>query len=162
MPRKFLRRINAESYQIASLQAELAVKGKSVEIHEAIMVDLTIRTFAGPVEVRQVEVCIIDDDMDEILIGNCLLKRLGINVDAEMEKLAGQAFNMSDEQKAIDKAMPEFVPIGKLDEKEVQKVLEAQLKKCLDNGATPDQVREEIVFRYPASLCATTCGAILT
>lgn len=96
-----LKNLPIERYTIAPRLATLATKRKPVRISEAARVDLHIRTMAGLVVLKQVEIFIIEEEMEEMLIGNRLLKKLGIDVNHQMEKLAGRTFNVAEEKAAI-------------------------------------------------------------
>ena len=69
--------------------------GEKMKIAHQCSVNLNIRTVAGPVIVRNVKMLVCSQPMKHLLVGNSLLKELGIDVDLQMSELAGQDFDLS-------------------------------------------------------------------
>ena len=62
---------------------------KSLQITESTYLRMKLKTAAGPVELPEpVEVLVLDDDQDELLVGQDVLLALGIDVDRQLEQLS--------------------------------------------------------------------------
>jgi hypothetical protein len=98
---------------------------------------LSLMTLAGQVVIRNVPVEITDDDMEEILLGNDLLKTLGINVTSMVDDRSGKFYDMG-----FDPNDPELEPnlpaapmeFGENNEEEVRKALHKLVDEALKKG----------------------------
>ena len=67
----------------------LAAGNQPLRINEATYLRIKLKTAAGPVELPEpVEVLILEEDQDELLIGQDVLLALGIDVDRQLEQLS--------------------------------------------------------------------------
>lgn len=71
-----------------------------VHVEHIATLPIELRTPAGPVILRNVTFYVSKEPVEEVLIGNSLLKSLGIDVDAQMEKLAGKMYDCTDRKTA--------------------------------------------------------------
>ena len=113
------------------LRVQLATEGATGTVSSYVYLDLTLHTMGGPLTLRRQRCLILDEDMDEILIGDELLKSLGINVDSQLAKLA-EEWRKSDAQRVQLKDHPEFTKL--------------QLKRVL--FGTPSDLPEPPVVKF--------------
>ncbi|KAE8989490.1 hypothetical protein PR003_g9976 [Phytophthora rubi] len=118
-----------------------------VELH------VLIHTAAGPVEqMDAVDVLIADVDDDEFIVGNDLLTTLGINVDQQLEQLAGRGDDEtrgdSIDLKADDLPLHPGQPESSDDD--VFAAVERMISRAVENGFPVDQVEQlrTIVHAY--------------
>ncbi|GMG18191.1 unnamed protein product [Phytophthora fragariaefolia] len=107
---------------------------------------LSLMTAAGPVNILQPVACLIlDNKEDEFLLGNDVLKALGINVECQLELLAAPTCDDGDD----DEALPEVVA-GDNDAEAARKAVEALVQRALDEGFPADKVERlrTIVYAY--------------
>uniref|UniRef100_H3H259 RNA-directed DNA polymerase n=1 Tax=Phytophthora ramorum TaxID=164328 RepID=H3H259_PHYRM len=78
--------------KLSKLEAPVAVYlagGRRIECLEKATVALELVTAAGPVHMRDVVCLVLDSDMEELLLGNDVMKSLGIDVERMIEQLTG-------------------------------------------------------------------------
>ena len=74
---------------------ELAALGLQVQCKYQVQIPIMeIETIADPLILRDVRCYVIDGHMPEILLGDNVMKELGINVDAQLSSLAGKNLKM--------------------------------------------------------------------
>lgn len=115
--------------------AEGAVEGQKIELCGKALADITLVTSAGEVIIRDVPCEVTSDEMSEILIGNDLLKALGINVDQLLSDKAGTETSMNQEGPSIDPPMD----FGETDEKEIREALDKMLANAIESGLPREQ-----------------------
>ncbi|KAE8964420.1 hypothetical protein PR003_g24363 [Phytophthora rubi] len=112
-----------------------------------------IHTAAGPVEpMESVDVLVADVDDDEFIVGNDLLTTLGINVDQQLEQLAGRGDDETSgdsiDLKADDLPLHPGQPESSGDD--VFAAVERMISRAVENGFLVDQVEQlrTIVHAY--------------
>lgn len=100
----------------------------------------------NPVRLGVQRIRLIKNGASEILLGNILLKSLGINVIDQMDNLnANEVHDTSEDGLSVTE-----IPIGKSSEESMDLELEAMLKRAADNGV-PDKWKKEMrknVFEF--------------
>ena len=84
-------------FAFGSIQ-HMGAGNKSLSIDESTYLRIKLITAAGPVELPEpVEVLILEEDNDELLVGQDVLLALGIDVDRQLEQLSRQEENEDEE-----------------------------------------------------------------
>ncbi|OWZ07339.1 hypothetical protein PHMEG_00020277, partial [Phytophthora megakarya] len=115
-----------------ALEATVA-GGATVTCYDSVIVDIVLQTAAGTVKLREVNCMIMEGNETEFLLGNDTLVSLGIDVNQQLEQLAGCA-------------LPEDVDPFEMDERvdldlstsEVRDKLEDMVVAAGNNGFDPD------------------------
>ncbi|OWZ00649.1 hypothetical protein PHMEG_00028115 [Phytophthora megakarya] len=116
-----------------------AVGGHEVQSHASIDIRLQLHTAVGPVEPAQPVTClIIDHDDDEFIVGNDVLVSLGIDVDRQLEQLAGKNRNLEADPFESEE---EFRP-GHLNDEAIRDGIEKLLTSALKNGFPTESLDE--------------------
>lgn len=146
---------------ITAVEVKLAVNSEhKIVIKCQTRADVQLNTRLGQVTVRNVLFYVINDDMDEVLIGQPLLKQLGVDVDEQVSKLAGTTINLVEERVAVSDAMPDIHTIKKFNSAEVEQALNDRLVEAKNAGATPEQLAKlkELVYKYSDVWRVYLCG----
>lgn len=114
---------------------DLALEGVQGTCVGTTTVDLEIGTICGNVVVRKVVCDVTDSTLTEILLGNDLLVRLGINVEQQLADLA-----MEDSGNVLDpvEEAEESPLIGEIDKNEIIEQLELR-KDCAKEAGLPEE-----------------------
>ncbi|KAE9052852.1 hypothetical protein PR001_g140 [Phytophthora rubi] len=101
LPEEYLRELQAVDTSVhpTKLDNPVAVElagGKVDHCHFECTVDLLLGTKAGPVHVRRVKCSVLPGTEEEFLLGDDLLKSLGIDVDGMIEQLAVSSLEQDD------------------------------------------------------------------
>lgn len=75
--------------------------GTIIYCHESVVLDLSIETAAGPVQLVSIECLVLDADVEELLLVAPTLATLGIDIDRMIEQLAERS-SVLDEAVADD------------------------------------------------------------
>lgn len=119
--------------------------GSHAEVQGVVLVDLRINTAAGPVKVCSQECVVMDTGDDEFLLGKPTMQYIGIDVDRNLEQLAGLEVDFDEET-----VLTELPDIGKQDFLEIDQDLEHMLQECENNGLSGDYWQEirGLIYRH--------------
>ncbi|GMF53617.1 unnamed protein product [Phytophthora fragariaefolia] len=137
------------SFEVMTLNTQIECKlpgGEKTWAREMTKLKLSLMTAGGPVNILQPVPCLIlDNKDDEFLLGNDVLKALGINVERQLELLASQTCDDGDD----DEAIPE-VAAGDNDVEATRKAVEALIQRALDERFRAEKVERlrTIVYVY--------------
>jgi hypothetical protein len=134
------------------VSCKLGNSDRHVELaRHTITLDPLVHTVCGPVQLKAIEFLVVGGDLQDVLLGNSLLRSLGIDLDAQFASLALQestqdaACNEDD----LDHA-PDDVQIGSLDDSELEHALHDLVTRAVAAGfpdALAPQLRE-LVFEF--------------
>ncbi|KAE9000093.1 hypothetical protein PR002_g18276 [Phytophthora rubi] len=97
---------------------------------------LSLMTAAGPVNILKPVPCLIlDNEDDEFLLGDDVLKALGIDIERQLELLATPSGDDGDD----DEEVPE-VSAGDHDSEAIRQAVEAMIQRALDEGFPVNKV----------------------
>jgi transposase InsO family protein len=150
-----LKSIEYKPYKIPVIELQLPIKKDGIEKHirvdTAADLDLKIMTNSGALILRNVTTLLLDEEMDEYILGNEHLLNLGINIEKELERLAGRQVDLKEEQDRVDKYMhQEEIKIGYRIEAEIEDAIQKMMERASKNGAKDDEVQAmyKIVNEY--------------
>ncbi|GMF20134.1 unnamed protein product [Phytophthora fragariaefolia] len=137
LPEEYLRELQAVDTSVhpTKLDNPVAVKlagGKVEHCHFECTVDLLLGTKAGPVHVRRVKCLVLPGTEEEFLLGDDLLKSLGIDVDGMIEQLAVGSLEQDDGDDLDDEPK-----VGRDEADSVAESLGALIQDAEANGFPP-------------------------
>ncbi|GMF53459.1 unnamed protein product [Phytophthora fragariaefolia] len=99
----------------------------------AVYLRLLLNTAAGPVALyKPVECLVIDGDEPEFILGQDVLKQLGITIDRQLEQLARHVDDEDDDLEDFSMGVPGFEPATT--DKELREAVEKMVQMVLQNG----------------------------
>ena len=122
------------------------VGGHKMVATEYVRVKILIHTAAGPVSPSQPFDCLLlSVDEDEFILGQDILTGLGIDVNRQLEQLAGSPTEDDDD---IDQGLPDVQ--GSTDKDQIKDVIDQMIERAVDQGFPVDQVDrlKTIVSQY--------------
>ena len=102
---------------------------------------LILHTTAGPLKTPEVDIYFIDSALD-ILLGDRLLRELGIDIDQQLASLAARELNSSTNEDEIED--PDCIEFGSDDRSVLQSVLHGKVKEAVANGL-PIESKKDLV-----------------
>lgn len=119
---------SAEEMQMASSEFVVHTLGRCVT-------DLHIMTSTkGPLVVKRVPVWVIEQDMDELLLGDDLLRRIGINVRSMLEAKGGKTYDFETGDVEL-----EYPYLGGEKEENLMELLEKAVQDAENRGLTKEK-----------------------
>eukprot|EP00644_Phytophthora_capsici_P011964 jgi/Phyca11/106763/e_gw1.12.662.1 len=103
-------------------------------------------TVAGPVNIHKPVPCLVlENDDDEFLLGDDVLKFLGIDVERQLELLAARNCNDGEG----DEETPDVMVVGN-DAEDIRVAVEAMLQRALDEGFPAGKLERlrTVVYAY--------------
>lgn len=102
VPKSVMQRLEERKLVVhkTQLQPPLIVRvagGSTMECRQQVLLDLQIRTTAGPVNLYGVECLVMEGDEDQILLGKDVMKRLGIDIKRTFELLANSTIQLNND-----------------------------------------------------------------
>ncbi|GMF48756.1 unnamed protein product [Phytophthora fragariaefolia] len=117
---------------------------------------LLLNTAAGPVALHKpVECLVIDGDEPEFILGQDVLKQLGIDIDRQLEQLARHVDDEDDDLEDFSRGVPGFEPATT--DKELREAVEKMVQMALQNGFTR---RLESILRPVTTSSQTRVAAV--
>ena len=127
-----------------NLSLAVETEGTPLQIRESLVIDCTLELDRGIITLKQVEFGVVDAVMSgpvQMLLGDSLLKQMGIDVTKELENLVGKTFNMGPAAPA---------PPRLVDDEELDIALEAMINRAIDKGLPQQHVARlrQLVANY--------------
>ena len=118
------------------VRIDLAISG-----HEGFLVgetttNMTLKTICGDVNLRNVACVITEDEIDEVLLGDDVLRGLGINVDQLVDSLAGKTVDL--QEPGVESDNKEPLDFGENDETEIRSLLKKLVSDSEKRGLPSD------------------------
>ncbi|EGZ29789.1 hypothetical protein PHYSODRAFT_261195, partial [Phytophthora sojae] len=138
------------NFEVMTLKTPIEYKlpgGEQTWAREMTKLRLSLMTAAGPVNILKPVPCLIlDNKEDEFLLGDNVLKALGIDVERQLELLATPRGDDGDD----DEEVPEAAA-GDNDAEAIRQAVEAMIQRALDEGFPADKVeRLRTIVPYKA------------
>ena len=102
VPRTLIEALKASNIEVYEtplkkrVEVELATATAKCIAHSTCLLDFVLDTKGGPLALRQQVCLIIEEHMHEVLLGDHLLKSLGIDVDRQLADIASKATTVTD------------------------------------------------------------------
>eukprot|EP00644_Phytophthora_capsici_P000758 jgi/Phyca11/108911/e_gw1.16.777.1 len=130
---------NVKSVPLSTPVIGKSVGGHDVEARESVLLAIRLHTASGPAELAEPVNCLIIEQIDdEFIVGNDVLLSLGINVDRQLEQLAGGKLRDDEDPIVSD---DELRP-GHANDFDIQEGLENLFSAALDNGFPVEYMEE--------------------
>ncbi|KAG6613484.1 uncharacterized protein IUM83_04391 [Phytophthora cinnamomi] len=153
LPEEYLRELQAVDTSVhpTKLDNPVAVElagGKVDHCHFECTVDLLLGTKAGPVHVRRVKCLVLPGTEEEFLLGDDLLKSLGIDVDGMIEQLAVGSLEQDDGDDLDDETI-----VGRDEAESVSESLGALIQDAEANGFPPHMMSSLRTRCWTTAMC---------
>ncbi len=128
-------------YDIPVISDSAVLEGKIPLVGTTTM-DVKLGTIAGNVVIRNITAEVTSMEMDEVLLGNDLLRELGIDVREQMADRAGTEYSIF---KDVTEEIPDISPtldFGETNECELREALHQLVEQALENGL-PEQYKDK-------------------
>ena len=122
--------VKVHKYPFSS-SAKLATEVQSVSLVGSVKVTMILQTLVGQVIIHNVPCEVTDAAMDEVLLGNDVLKHLGIDVSGLLAEMGDREVNMDP---LGDEMYQEFIDFGETNEAEIRAGIDKMVSEALEAG----------------------------
>ena len=108
--------------------------GREIEISQYLVLDITLQSKAGPIDVSLHRCLVWKTAMKELIIGNDLLTRIGCDPKKALDALVIDQQSRTESDQHTDNAKSFLYDIGIDDESDIVQTIKSKVQQCLDRG----------------------------
>jgi RNase H-like domain found in reverse transcriptase/Reverse transcriptase (RNA-dependent DNA polymerase)/Integrase core domain/Integrase zinc binding domain/gag-polyprotein putative aspartyl protease len=138
-----MARLAELNYQRNKIKLQGPTGGVIVTVGEAIVPKVRLHTINGPIEIHKLPILIVEENMPELLLGDDVLQRLGINIQEQINELGKLILDFESGEMVSG-----YPPFGGEDPEEIREILEQSLENGKKNGLTEIEKWKKLLFQH--------------